>query len=163
MRALSLDELIAASSRVVVATVLSNESRWNEEHTRIYTYTTVRVEEYIAGSGTVGDMLVIRTLGGAVGDMSLHIEGAPTFRPTEREVLFLSSITGRSEFSVTGWNQGRFQVRPDPRTGRESVVRPLAGVVFIEPPAGGIAEDFRAIRTVDDLRRAVRRRSRKGE
>ncbi len=161
MRALSLDELVESSDRVAVATVLSNESRWNDERTRIYTYTTVRVEEYLKGSGAAGDTLVIRTLGGAVGEMGLHVEGAPAFRLHDKEVIFLSSITGRTEFNVTGWNQGRFKVLPHPETGELMVVRGLAGTRMVATQGETTGSEFRAIRTLDDLRTAVRGRLRK--
>ncbi len=163
MRALSLGELVEGSSRIVVATVVSNESRWDDERARIYTYTTIRVEEHLKGSGAAGDTLVIRTLGGAVGEIGLHIEGAPVFRPQDREVLFLSPIGGRPELNVTGWNQGRFGFRTDPRTGQELVGRSLTGVLLAEPPAEGVAAEFKAIRTLDDLRRALRSQSGKEE
>ena len=161
MRALSLDELVESSDRVVVATVLSNESRWNDEHTRIYTYTTVRVEEYLKGSGAAGDTLVIRTLGGAVGEMGLHIEGAPAFRPNDKEVIFLFSAPGASELGVQGWNQGRFKVLPHPETGQQMVVRGLAGTRMVATQGENTGSEFRAIRTLDDLRTAVRDRLRR--
>ena len=161
MRALSLDELVESSDRVVVATVLSNESRWNDAHTRIYTYTTVRVEEYLKGSGAAGDTLVIRTLGGAVGEIGLHVEGAPVFRPNDKEVIFLFSAPGASELGVQGWNQGRFKVLPHPGTGELMVVRGLAGTRMVATQGKTTGSEFRAIRTLDDLRTAVRTRLRK--
>lgn len=163
MRALSLNELVEGSDRIVLATVISNESRWNDEHTRIYTYTTIRVEEYLKGSGSVGETLVVRTLGGAVGEMGLHVEGAPVFRPNDKEVIFLSSITGRPEFSVTGWNQGRFKVLTHPETGQERVVRTLPGTRVVQTQGESTGSELRAIRTLDDLRTAVRSRLGKAE
>lgn len=164
MRALSLDELVESSDRVVVATVLSNESRWNDEHTRIYTYTTVRVEEYLKGSGAAGDTLVIRTLGGAVGETGLHVEGAPVFRAGDKEVIFLTAAApGEETVGVKGWNQGRFKVLTHPDTGQEMVVRMMAGTRMVQKDGQNAMGEFSIIRTLNDLRTAVRSRTGKGE
>jgi len=163
MRALSLDELVQTSDRVVVATIVSNEGRWDDAGAKIFTYTTIRVDEYIKGDGASGDTLVIVTLGGAVGDKGMHIEGAPIFRPGDKEVLFLYSDAGSSDFGVRGWNQGRFKVLTHPDTGQEMVVRSLTGTRIVGTAGGKTKSEFSSIRTLDDLRTAVRSRSGKGE
>lgn len=154
-KALSLDELVEQSDVIFVGTALAVESRWNDEHTRIYTYTTFQVDEYLKGSGP--DTLVVTTLGGVVGEMGQAAAGAPYFRKDERVVLFTSaSATGAR--GVTGWNQGRFRIQAHPQTGEETVVRSLAGVSFARQPNKDVVQQFSSLRTLEDLRSAVRSR-----
>lgn len=152
---LTLDELVDRSDVIFAGTVVSVESRWNDEHTRIYTYTTFRVDEYLKGDGD--DTLVITSIGGSVGDIGMAASGMPYFRKDERVVLFTAASPSGSR-GVTGWNQGRFRILANPQTGEETLVRSLAGVTFARPPSPKVTQQFRAVRTLDDLRTAVRSR-----
>jgi hypothetical protein len=155
---MSLDELVEKSDVIFAGTVIAVESRWNDEHTRIYTYTTFRVDEYLKGSG--GDTIVIESLGGVVGDMGYAASGVPYFRKDERAVLFTSALPSGAR-GVTGWNQGRFRIQTHPQTGEETLVRSLAGVSFARQPSKVTIQQFSAIRTLEDLRSAVRSRVRR--
>ncbi len=152
---LSLDELVEKSDIIFAGTAIAIESRWNDEHTRIYTYATFRVDEYLKGSG--GDTLVIESLGGVVGDMGYAASGMPYFRKDERVVLFTSASSSGAR-GVTGWNQGRFRIQTHPQTGEETLVRSLAGVSFAGRPSKETVGQFTAIRTLEDLRSAVHSR-----
>ena len=153
---LSLDELIDRSDIVFAGTAIAVESRWNDERTRIYTYTTFRVDEYLKGDGD--DTLIITSIGGVVGDMGYAASGMPYFRKDERVVLFTSASSSGAR-GVTGWNQGRFRIQTHPQTGEETLVRSLAGVTFPRPPGKEIVQQFSSIRTLEDLRTAVRSRT----
>src|SRR6476469_816839 len=65
--ALTLDELVGTSDVVAVVTPKSKVARW--EAGRIVTYTTVVVDSSVGGGPAAGETLLVRTLGGVVGDI----------------------------------------------------------------------------------------------
>lgn len=158
--AATLEELIDTADAVVVGKVVASESRWNAEHTKIYTYTTFEVEEYLKGSGP--STVTIRTLGGQVGEQVMHVEGVPRFQLNQREAVFLQTFASEpNTFSVRGWEQGRFRIVPNPETGEDTLKRSLAGTRLIGrgQPVSEVSRTFSAIHTLDDLRSAVRGRT----
>src|SRR5688500_1183326 len=87
VRKFSLSELAAHSRSIVVARVISTESRWDERE--IYTYTTIQVTDGLKGARK-GQSIVLRQLGGQVGDIASIVPGMPAFKAGEEAVLFLS-------------------------------------------------------------------------
>ncbi|MGH9779194.1 MAG: hypothetical protein ACRD5I_12355, partial [Candidatus Acidiferrales bacterium] len=104
------------------------------------------------------DTLVITSIGGSVGDVGMAASGMPYFRKDERVVLFTAAFPSGSR-GVTGWNQGRFRIQTHPQTGEETLVRSLAGVTFARQPSEQTIQKFSSIRTLQDLRTAVRSRT----
>jgi hypothetical protein len=109
--ALSLDDLVEKSEVIVVATAASKTSRWEAGH--IVTYTTITVEAPVAGGPKAGDALVVRTLGGTVGNIGQKTFGEAVLPVGAKLVLFLhalppsvvaTSVAGAR--SVTGMEQG---------------------------------------------------------
>src|SRR3954463_1814298 len=74
--ALTLDDLVDKSDVVVLVTPKSKTARW--EAGRIVTYTTVVVDTSVAGGPATGDSLVVRTMGGVVGDIGQKVFGEAT-------------------------------------------------------------------------------------
>lgn len=102
---LTLEELVSRARLIVRGRVIDTTARWNADHTRIYTYVTIRPTEYIKGASKTGD-LVIEVPGGTVGDLTLRVTDVPTFKEGEDTVVFL-----RDEyFQVVGWYQGKYTV-----------------------------------------------------
>jgi hypothetical protein len=50
LQRMSLDQLSEASTEVIRGHVVSQETLWNPAHTRIYTYTTLAVEQTYKGN-----------------------------------------------------------------------------------------------------------------
>jgi hypothetical protein len=125
---LSLDQLSQAASDVVRGRVISQETRWNENHTRIVTITTLAVDQ--AFKGHPPRTIEIEQPGGTIGDIHVHVAGVVRFQPQSSYWLFLEPSTGApSRYLVVGMVQGAFQIYREPSTGQERVVLPLGSLV----------------------------------
>src|SRR4051812_74022 len=76
-RALPLDELLRRSRHVVLGEPLDNYSVWEQvgQRKHIVTYTRVRALELLAGAEPAQDELLLRTLGGRVGELGELVHG----------------------------------------------------------------------------------------
>src|SRR5688572_26531829 len=86
LRKMDLPELVSSADRVVHARVTGSTVAWNEEHTLIYTDTTLDVLSEAKGSGP--SSMIVRTLGGRIDPFEMREEGTPAFAPGEEVVLF---------------------------------------------------------------------------
>ncbi len=84
----NMANFVANSTLVVKAKVLSTESKWDQSHTKIFTYTTISILELLKGENAPIE-LTIEQLGGTVGDESLVIDTNPQFKVGEEAILFL--------------------------------------------------------------------------
>ncbi|MEZ4225093.1 MAG: hypothetical protein R3B13_29340 [Polyangiaceae bacterium] len=114
-RSLSLAEMVRASSSCVLATALAAESRWETigPNRRIVTTTRVRVHENWGGLTAEGELLV-RTLGGRVGDTGQIVHGEAMLLIGQRAGLFLLPEEG-GRHALTGMAQGHYPSRRDDR------------------------------------------------
>lgn len=105
---MTLDELVATSSRVVVAEPIERTSRWEElgGGRRIVTYTRLAIDETVAG-GARSDVWV-RTLGGSVDKIGQHVAGEASFTLGEKTLVFLEDVDGATV--VTGMAQGHYRL-----------------------------------------------------
>lgn len=81
----------------------------------IYSDWVIAVEECLK-SPLAGDRIIVRTLGGTVGQMTMIVDSAPSFAVGERVLLFLSKQTGQyfdlpeNHYTVQGWVQGKYTI-----------------------------------------------------
>ncbi|MFP5265689.1 MAG: putative Ig domain-containing protein, partial [Blastocatellia bacterium] len=115
------DDLIIGARAIVRAKVLSIESGFDERHTSIYTYITLKVQEVLKGEITER-RIVIKELGGQVGDRISVIYGNPHFMRGERVLLYLDTWKDGSLRTYQMF-LGKFSVVKDPKTGHEFAVR----------------------------------------
>lgn len=111
-RALRLGELVHYSSAIIIGTPRSATSRWETigGSRRIVTYTRVHVDQGIDGS--TGSDLVIRTLGGQVGDIGQVVEGEAVLIVGQPALIFVyRGVHGT--LSVTGMAQGHYPLIAD--------------------------------------------------
>lgn len=136
--ALSLDDLVDKSDVVVLVTPKSRTARW--EAGRIVTYTTVVVDAPVGGGPAAGDSLVVRTMGGVVGDIGQKVSGEAVLPIGTPAMLFLrdlpkpiaaTALPGAR--SVTGMAQGTLPIV----VGTDKVQRigPSATSLTLVPPA----------------------------
>jgi len=135
----SLDQLGQNSSAVVQGKVAGLRSYWNENHTKIFTETTITVDEVFKGQP--GGTVRVVQLGGTVDNIRVTAHGALQWKQGEEIVLFLEE-TPTGTYQVSGFSLGKFQVVRDPRTGAVSIMRPsLSGAEYVtrsgEKSAGG--------------------------
>jgi hypothetical protein len=88
----SLEDLVAANSRIVVGEVVDTYSYWNKEKNFILTDVRFSVTEVIKGAPRDTE-LKLTILGGEVGDLATVIIGGAELIPGHSYVLFLSPGT----------------------------------------------------------------------
>ena len=146
--ALDLDELGRESRLVVEGRVVDQRAFWNERRTHILTAVEVEVDR--AHKGDAPRRLTVVQAGGELDGVRMTVHGVTRWRDGERVLLFLEPAFDRS-YRVTGFSQGKFDLRTDPETGETVAVRPALGVETI----GTAADTDRALRL--PLRRVLDR------
>ena len=112
-RGLSLADLSQLSELILVATPLAASSHWETlgGRRRIVTDTRVRVEDVVAKSIPTDGELVVRTLGGTVGDRAALVYGEAALFVNQTSVLFMVQREGVQR--VTGMAQGHYPLFAD--------------------------------------------------
>jgi hypothetical protein len=118
-----LDALTTAADVVVVGHVEAQRSKW--EGARIVTDYEVRVSLPVVGAS--GSRMVVRTLGGRVGEWAQMAHGVPQFKVGQDVLLFLERDSAGDLHRVIGMAQGRLTVARDAQ-GRVWAVQDLAGL-----------------------------------
>ncbi|MBK7581979.1 MAG: hypothetical protein IPI67_17450 [Myxococcales bacterium] len=110
-RAVSLKELVRESERALIGTCLSAESRYESVggRRRIVTHSRIRVEEALGGADDASEVM-LRTLGGRVGDIGQVVHGEAMLLIGEPAFLFLTNA-GAGHWVVTAMAQGHFPIR----------------------------------------------------
>lgn len=113
MRPVTLPELVRASHHVVTASALEGYSVWETVagRKRIVTYTRLGVDENVALEATERELLV-RTLGGNVGDIGQVVHGEAVLIVGQRSLAFLRRRDDGS-LGVTAMSQGHYPMLPD--------------------------------------------------
>lgn len=91
---------------IVIAEVISMSSNWDDEGREIYTYITLRVVEKIKGN-VEGNQIVLRHLGGIVGNVESRVSGMPQFARHEKVLVFLGRYPSSAYFGVMDWLEGK--------------------------------------------------------
>lgn len=124
----SLEELVAASTYVVVATAGERRSVWEQlpSGRRIVTYTRLAVERSVAGAP--GGEVWVRTLGGVVDRIGQSVSGEAQIPTGSRSLLFLSRVNG--VVVVTAMAQGHYRIVSDERGRSTLAPSPDAGALL---------------------------------
>ncbi|HSE97088.1 MAG TPA: putative Ig domain-containing protein, partial [Blastocatellia bacterium] len=115
------DDMIVSARAIVRARVLSVGSALDQEKDRIYTYITLRVQEVLKGQITER-RIVIKELGGIVGDRAMVVYGNPQFVVGEQVLLYLDTWADGSLRTYQMF-LGKFNIITDQNTGRQIAVR----------------------------------------
>jgi hypothetical protein len=110
---------------IVVAEVESISSNWDNEGREIFTYITLRVTERIKGDIT-GDQIVLRHLGGVVGNVESRVSGMPQFARHEKVLVFLGRYPSSPHFGVMDWLEGKKTIQHN-TAGQEMVKTGIRG------------------------------------
>ena len=134
---MTIEEMAIEASCVARGRVLNTQATWDDAHRRIYTYTEIEILERIHAKGEVASNVVVRTLGGEVGNIGMKVSGTPKFTLGEEVVVFLrNDPVDPTQFQVIGMSQGKFQVER-PQKGGAVAVPSVEGLAFAKPGAGG--------------------------
>ncbi len=160
----SLEGLVARSETIVQGRCLRSWSDWDANHQYIWTHHEIEVSEPL--KGTPARSVVVSELGGRAGDMELHVEGMPSYRPGEEVVVFLYR-TATGLWRTRGLGQGKYAIRSDDG-GKRRVRADLHGAVVAEMSAAPArTSDLQRLdgATLDDFKSQIRglvTRQRKG-
>jgi hypothetical protein len=131
----SFSELVERAEVVFEGEVVATDSRVTVERdgTPIVTLVTFRVLRLLKGKA--GSVVALEFLGGTAGNRSYRIDGMPTFRVGDRDVLF--AVTSQRLVSpLVGMMHGRVRIVTDP-VSRETLVRRHDGQPLREVSAFG--------------------------
>jgi hypothetical protein len=131
MEKYNLDKLTSISDIVVIAEVVDIlPSRWNTQNGdkptvndvtsyTIYTDVSVKIVESLKGSlsNTADNTIVVRTMGGTVGQDTQNVENQPSYSVNEKVLVFLKNDTdprtkdvGNKHFVTAGLIQGKVSI-----------------------------------------------------
>lgn len=138
--ALDLTELVRESDAIFVGRATRSESLWDSRR-RIVTDVTVEVEQTMKGGVADGEQVVLRQLGGSIGDLGMRVAGEPQLAAGDRAVLFGRRMGG-PHLRAVGMSQGVLPVRAEtgvdmvhPGGAGLALVRRVRGQVITAPPA----------------------------
>jgi hypothetical protein len=132
---MSLDQLAEASTEIIRGRVVGQQTLWNPEHTRIYTYTTLALEQTYKGNPP--SLLVVQQPGGKVGNVHVFVAGTIQFHAQTGYVLFLErSAADPSKFLLVGMMQGAYRIYRDAKTEEEKLILPLGSLTRGTPASG---------------------------
>lgn len=124
--ALSLRTLVERSALIVFATAMDGQAS-RDPQGRIVTDVRVWVADVWKGDAQPRAVLVVRRLGGILGDVGMRVSGEPALREGRRYVLFLRpSRVASQAYRPVGMSQG---VLP---------VADASGGLMVHPGAGGL-------------------------
>jgi hypothetical protein len=103
---------------IVTGKVTQQNSSWNSDNTKIYTEATIQVEEYLKGNNN-GNSVVVKYLGGEVGDVGELYSHMPRFENEEEVLVFLKRDNNNADYKVFNGEDGKINVIVDPKTGEK--------------------------------------------
>ena len=147
--------LVRDSAAVVQGEVIAVSSFWDKSGRIVMTEAQVRVEEALFGN--VPSVVVVRTFGGKVGDFVVEAHGFPTFKKSERLLLYLETEKDGA-MKVAGYQQGQFRLVRD-KAGVEWAVPATGEGVNIVNADGREAAPAKSVR-LDVLKQSIRNEAR---
>jgi hypothetical protein len=129
VREVSMDEMLQQSQFVFEGTAIAIKARESSKK-RIYTYVTFEIKDIIKGEYH-SNTIILRFLGGTVGDLTLMVSDMRLPQEGEHGIYFVESLERYQVNPLYGWSQGHFIVERDP-AGSERVMTnrrlPIIGV-----------------------------------
>jgi hypothetical protein len=126
VKPMSVEELTSEASAVIEGQAVETWSSWNAVHSRIYTFTRVRVSKTL--KGTPADTVVVKQLGGSADGYTQHVSGVRAMQTGEDALLFLRpSEAHDGTMVVVGLMQGHFRYSRDTKAGSTIVNNGVLG------------------------------------
>ncbi len=158
VRGFSLPGLVAEAHSVLRGEVAWQEVVYDARWGRVYTHSFLVVDEVLAGREAVGDVVVVRQLGGELDGVLSQVPGTARLE-VGAEVVVFARTDGAFHYLV-GMAQGAFEVRRE-APGRVTLRRSTAGLT-VPPVAGPTRPLAPDALTLDALRAQVRDQGRAG-
>jgi hypothetical protein len=106
---LKFQKLSRDADIILTGKVTKQQSAWNQNKTRIITYTTIEAEEYLKGN-TSKNFLIVNHPGGEVGDVGEIYTHMPTFKDDEKVLLFLKNDKKSDGYKVLYGEDGKIDI-----------------------------------------------------
>lgn len=106
-RAFNRDAQVRGSDLIALGRVVSVASDWDESHSAIHTDAEIAIDDVWKGEPT-SDRIVVRSLGGRVGNVALEVDGSAAFTVGERVLVFLRTSGG--SYLPWGMRFGKYEV-----------------------------------------------------
>src|SRR5712692_2091505 len=138
---LSDTDLILNSRLILTGTVISTTSVWDDTGSMVWTYVEVLTDRILKGEVPEGT-IVLKQLGGTVGESTVRVFGQPGFTAGERVLMYLNAGADGTLHSAHNF-MGKFSVVQSPSDGKEFVERSVdAGdVELLSQTSGGEVTD----------------------
>ncbi|HYR86715.1 MAG TPA: hypothetical protein VE422_21695 [Terriglobia bacterium] len=152
----TFDQLVTSSECIFEGRVIDERAEF-DSNGRIHTYVTFAVEDVLKGTFG-GRTLILRYLGGTVGDTTLRISDLSLPETGEKGIYFVESLTRLQVHPLYGWDQGHFLVATSKTDQTERVLsrnhRPITGVTTLPAKAGGLSTGIAMGLSVADASRS---------
>ena len=145
LRAISDDALARSSAAAVQGRVVDVTAAWDAEVDSIYTYVTLEVQRAWGLDGSPA-RVVVKQLGGLVGDTAFVVGGQARFDLGEEVLVFLDVRPRDRTLSVAGLEQGKWLL-----TGASDPAAAFAREVRGTDQVAVVARDFRAAADLEAL------------
>ena len=101
------EELILESRDIIHGIVMEVTSKWDQNHSLIYTY--VKLEVLDVFKGEAGDQVVIQILGGSVDDTTFVVEGTSEVKEG-MEVIIYTGLHKNGNLGIYSGDRGVYMV-----------------------------------------------------
>ena len=110
VKSLSVETMAQEADTIIEGRVIEKESRWNQQKTRIYTFTQINVTTSHKGNEKSGTTLQVRQIGGDIDGLSQRVVGNAEFTVGEDVLVFPSKDPASNLHFVVGMAQGKFAI-----------------------------------------------------
>ena len=151
----SVERLTQESSHIVEARASQSWSRWNPQHSLIFTYTRFQVARALKGQAPA--TIVVKQPGGSAEGYTQRVAGVRHWRSGEQTVLFLRpspELDGTLE--VTGLMQGNFIVHKS-AAGETMVSNGVPDVSAYQASSNAVTQYRGSGRRLDELESRIRK------
>jgi hypothetical protein len=129
----SLTEIAAESSIVVLGTVTSKQSSYDQLGKRIFSQVTINPSRFIKGSASSPN-LIISVPGGTIEHVAQYVSGTPSFDVNEVVLLFLTGPNSDNKYEIPDGALGKYTIVDDPIKGQIAIIDPnYTDIEFVEP------------------------------
>ena len=119
-------DLARISDAILTGRVISIAYGRDPQVPYMYTYVSIEIDEHIKGLG-MGTELVVKQLGGQIGDLAMVVYDQATFTVGEEVLLFLVERPRDGTLQTTGLWQGKWTINRDPVSGDGEATRAAFG------------------------------------
>lgn len=104
-----IKKLTQGADIILTGKVTHKKAEWNFDKTRIYTRTTLKVDEYLKGSDSENTVEVI-CLGGEIGEIGEIYSHTPSFENNEEVLVFLEKDKKSNHYKIMNGLDGKMQI-----------------------------------------------------